>query len=221
MVALPHLIDSKDIIRGKIFRTAFPFIEDRPLAFFEKCDKYEKECPSHCSGHKHCGRVVEKAYGFESSNDEILYVVTRFKARHAIVLSTSVINENSNAHNVVVAPLIGIHDDEINTPKIKSIMNREFRIFSAHYLEKNVTGMHCYIDLSKIGPVPKTWLLQEKAFIEDDQTFNGISERIGIMLAQKQLIGCKNCKKPCENCAIKNELEKLQTQLEKTGTEQG
>lgn len=216
---LPHLIDSKDIIRGKIFRTAFPFLEERPLAFFEKCDKYEKECSSHCGGHKHCGRVVDKEYGFESSNDEILYVVTRFKARHAIVLSTPVINENKYARNVLVAPIVGIHEDELETPKIKGIMNREYRIFTAHYLEKNITGMHCYIDLSKIGAVPKSWLLQEKAFLEDRETFNGISERIGIMLAQKQLIDCKNCKKPCENCDIKGELEKLQLQLEKTGTD--
>jgi hypothetical protein len=219
MENLPHLIDSEDIIRGKIYRTAFPFLEERPLAFFEKCDVYNSACSLHCSGHQYCGRVVEKPYGFESSNDETLYVVTRFKARHAIVLSTSVLNENRSWPNVILAPIVGIHDDEIHKQKFKSIMNRDLSKFTTYYLDKDITGMHCYIDLGKIRPVPKNWLLQEKAFLEEEQAFNDISERIGLILAQRRLVDCKNCKKPCENCDIKGELEKLQLQLEKTGTE--
>ena len=214
MGSLPHVIDHKDIIRGKIFRTAFPFLEERPLLFFEKCDKNNGSCCPHEAVPKQCGRVVEKNYGFESGEDDELLVLTRFKARYAIVLSTPVLNQNANWPNVIIAPIVGIHDDELHKSRIQRIMKHDISMFTAFYLDVNITGMHCYIDLGKIRPAPKNWLLQEKAKLTDTDSFNAISERIGLLLAQKQLADCKNCKKPCDNCGMRIEVEQLRKQLE-------
>ena len=213
MASLPEVIDYKDIIRGKIFRTAFPFLEERPLLFFEKCDESNESCCLPKASRKQCGRVVERDYGFESSEDATLFVLTRFKARHAIVLSTHVLNQKDNWPNVIIAPIVGIHDNELHKPNIQRIMKHDIALFTAFYLGATLTGMHCYIDLGKIRPAPKNWLLQEKAILTDVNAFNSISERIGLLLAQKQLADCKNCKKPCDNCGMRIEVEQLRKQL--------
>ena len=213
---LPFLIDDKDIIRGKIFRTAFPFLEGRPLQFFEQCADC-KDCKHHGTGHDYCGKVTEKPYGFEDSHDKTLYVVNRFKARHAIILSTQTLNENPHWPNIIVAPIVGIHDDELDKPKIKKIMSRDLKYFTAYYLEPSITGAHCFIDLGKIRPIPKNWLLQDKAILADNKMFDEISNRIGIILSQKSLEQCDGCKKPCENCDLKTEIEFLKKQLKQIG----
>lgn len=211
MLSSAETVKNEDILRGKIFRVAFPFLEDRPLNFFEKCDQCNV-CEHKC-GQTYCGRVFTKTDGFEDSGDKTLYVINRFKARYAMILSTGVLN-NSKFPNVIVAPIVGIHDDEINKPNIKDIMERSLKKFTAYYLDDSVTGKHCYIDLGKIQPIPKNWLLQEKFYVNDKTVFDGISERLGLTLAQKKLIECERCKKPCEKCELKQEIETLRQQLE-------
>lgn len=203
-------INNEDIVRGKIFRVAFPFLEDRPLDFFEKCDKH-KECKHNCD-QDYCGRVYSRNDGFEDNNNKTLYVINRFKARYAIILSTSALNR-STFPNVIVAPIVGIHDDEIDNPNIKDIMERSLKKFTAYYIDKSVTGKHAYIDLGKIQPIPKNWLLQEKFLVNDTKIFDGVSERLGLILAQKKLVDCERCKRPCENCELKIEMEALRRQL--------
>lgn len=211
-----QVIKDEDIVRGKIFRTAFPFLEDRPLKFFETCS-HSDSC-EHCgTGQNYCGRVIEKVYGFENDNDKTLYVLNRFKARYAMVLSTNVLNSRERFPNVIVAPIVGIHDDEVDKPFIKKIMNRDLQAFTSYYLDKSVTGKHCYVDLGKVRPVPKNWLLQDKFIVNDDTMFDGISERLGLMLAQKKLVNCEKCTKPCEKCDLKDEIEELKKQLSKIG----
>lgn len=211
---LPYFVKDEDIVRGKIFRAAFPYLEERPLSFLEECSNHQN-C-NHCgTGQDYCGRIVSKSYGFEDGRE--MYVVTRFKARHAIVLSADMLNSHKGYPNVLVAPIIGIHPNEIQKPKYQRIINGDKTLFTAYYLNPSVTGMHSFIDLGRISPIPKTWLLQEKTTIESEDKFNEISERIGMMLAQKRLADCENCTKPCEKCEIKEQVEQLKKQLEKRG----
>jgi len=216
MAKLPYVIEAKDIIRGKIFRTAFPMLEERPLSFLENCPEHKK-CKHFNTGQNYCGKIIEKPYGFDSGDDEVLLVVNRFKARYAIVLSTHILNQNPNWPNVIVVPIVGIHADELDKPRIKKIMKKDITMFTAYYLDPTITGMPCYIDLGKIRPVPKNWLLQEKWTVSDKEVFNGISERIGLLLAQKKLADCDKCKKPCEKCSLRDEVEQLKKQLEQIG----
>ncbi|WP_132013242.1 hypothetical protein [Hydrogenispora ethanolica] len=212
---LPLLISDEKIIRGKIFRAAFPYLEERPLEFFEKCSECNK-CANATCGQNYCGRVTSKPDGFEEQDDAPVYVINRFKARYAIILSTEVLNQNKRWSSVLVAPIVGIHDDELDKPRVKKIISRDPSYFTAHYLEPSVTGMHCFIDLSRIGPIPKSWLLQEKSAELQETDFEVISKKIGLVLAQNKLEQCEECaKKLCENCDIKQEVEELRKQLEK------
>lgn len=211
-----QVIKDSDIKRGKIFRTAFPFLDERPLKFLEEC-AHNRECQHACAGHDYCGRIVKKVDGFEADDDRVLNVITQFKARYAMVLSTSVLNENKRFPNVIVAPIVGIYKDEMQKPFIKRVINMDLSAFTAYYLGDGVTGKPCYVDLGKIRPVPKNWLLQDKYFVDDEHVFNGISERLGLTLAQKKLVDCDKCKRPCDKCELKDEIEKLKRQLEPKG----
>lgn len=160
--------------------------------------------------------MTSKPHGFDGNGKELLALI-RFKARYVIVLSAPKINGNPKRPNVIVAPIVGIHEDEMDKPYIRSIMNRDIKLPTAYYLAPAITGEHCYIDLAKIRAIPKNWLLREKATVTETEVFDGISERIGLLLSLSKLARCDDCKKPCDKCEMKSQFEVPREHLEVKG----
>ena len=151
-------IPQQRILPCMIFNTAFPMFqgEPKPLALFSDCSDH-KNCKNCDKGHTYCGRVREFG-NFDSSHTGVVRLVTEYKIRYAMVLTTSTLSLNTRWLNVVVAPIIGIHDIEADTHRNQQIMNRDIKMFAYYYLGDQPTGMRSCVDLSSLCYVPKQWL---------------------------------------------------------------
>lgn len=142
----------KDIKRGWIHEAVIPFTAERPLDFFIPYKNDDKK-----------GTIISGLGNFVPST--IQKAVFELKQRKVLILSSDEICSDQYVHDVTVAPIYGIYQEDKFKDWCKKVIDGTHPFFA--YLPKEVTGMECLVDLTNVVSIGKNMLLIDKCDIND------------------------------------------------------
>lgn len=198
MEELPRLVKSQDIIKGKIFNIAVPFVAERPLEFVVQDD-----------GNSDKYRIVTKDDGFEGTmgadgkrHADVVRVVTDYKLRPGVIISSNELNNNEDFKDVIVLPISSIHTNESQRSLIQR-MKEKNDLPSFHYLERLV-GKESYVIVNKPIRLHKSMIFEaRREIVLDQEIMTEIMKKLAKCLEIEEIEKCDQCEHNCENCELK------------------
>ncbi|WP_035290288.1 type II toxin-antitoxin system PemK/MazF family toxin [Clostridium sp. KNHs214] len=185
-----ELVSNNEIKRGKIFWSAIPFSEQRPLIIYDSIKNASYTGKIHEENNLDFNSINER----KQSNE--IDVIIRHKRRMALIVQNDKFNNDADYPFVYVIPIttFGGNKEKINYVK----NNPELPNF--HYLG-NLTGKESVINISDIKRIHKSLLLEDSNFkINDDgKIMIDVCKKIGYYMNIQQIEKCKECKYNYEN----------------------
>ncbi len=142
------------IKNGWVFEAAVPYVGERPLDFFIP------DVKSPFRGKVVRGTSVSLTEDFTTGGNKEYQVVLQLKPRKVLVLSNNELNEDLDHYDVIVAKIYQVHPDDKLSAWYELAKNGNHPFF--FWLDKDITGRECVIDLSSVTTIHKNMLLEEK-----------------------------------------------------------
>lgn len=197
---LPRLVDTKEILRGKVFDVALPFTKGRPLDFV----KQSESDPNLFS-------IVSKDDGFEGIIDpvtkkkksEIVKIVTEFKLRPSLIIQLDEYNQNDKYPFTVILPLANVSEEQKKRKTFQDMMTYN-NLNQFYYL-----GHNSYVTVNDPQRIYKNLLFKRDHEITIDPTIvDEIMKRFAECFEIKEIRQCDTCEHNCKNCEFKKAVNK-------------
>lgn len=185
-----ELVSNEEIKRGKIFWSAIPFSEQRPLIVYKPIKN------ATFTGKKQTEDILTFNETDKNKHSNIIDVIVRHKRRMALIVQNNRFNNDLNYKYVYVVPITTFGG---NKDKIDYIKNNP-HIPQFHYLGF-ITGKESVANISDIKRIHKSLLLENSncEIKNNGQLMIDICKKIGYSMDIKEIEKCKECKLNYDN----------------------
>ncbi|WP_165790076.1 hypothetical protein [Paenibacillus sp. GM1FR] len=136
-----------DIKRGWIYEAVVPYTAERPLDFFVPDDTDPLKGTITTSKGIFNPKTVQKA-------------VFELKQRKVCIITNDDMCQDKTVYDITIAPIYGVYQDDKQQSWYNEALNDQHPFYT--YLEKQITGMECIVDLSNTMTINKSMLLKDK-----------------------------------------------------------